>query len=389
MHTIMRTTRFAWTHIGRAILGTACLVAASACSSDSSTSPTQNDDAARAVSVFTQLADSVSRNGGDADIGSAYASLAEAVRVGGRISPIVITVDDVPTTFYATALQTDIDVLCPGDQFCTAVPHIVSLRTLIAWQQNDPRRVMQLSSETNGDPIRAYIFPTFAPFVGKSASLTFFDGKGGIYFGTSGAQKFDITKSAVACAATSDKPTIAIFPAPPHCTQSDFFVTFNGKAEPSSFLSGKNNATGSHTFSMSSQQILGARFELTAQLPPLPPIVVTPSASLPATLTAKVDSLVTLTLTVSNPTSSPVKIEFSSGQHYDFTIYDASTGLALWVWSADKLFMQALSSETIPANGKLVYTAEWKPTKSGSFVATGSLVSLSHRATTKAAVSVP
>jgi hypothetical protein len=114
-----------------------------------------------------------------------------------------------------------------------------------------------------------------------------------------------------------------------------------------------------------------------------------PSASLPATLTAKVDSLVTLTLTVSNPTSSPVDIDFSSGQHFDFTISDPSTSATLWAWSADKLFTQALSSETIPANEKLEFTAEWKPTQSGDFVATGSLVSLSHRAAAKLAVSVP
>jgi len=135
--------------------------------------------------------------------------------------------------------------------------------------------------------------------------------------------------------------------------------------------------------------VLGARFKFIVGPPPLPPIVVPPSASLPATLTTQVDSLVTLTLTVSNPTSAPVKVEFSSGQRFDFSIYDAASGAALWVWSADKLFAQMMSSEIIPANGKLVYSAQWKPTKSGSYVATGSLVSLSHRAATKVAVSVP
>ncbi|MEO5818278.1 MAG: BsuPI-related putative proteinase inhibitor [Gemmatimonadaceae bacterium] len=114
----------------------------------------------------------------------------------------------------------------------------------------------------------------------------------------------------------------------------------------------------------------------------------TPSAPLPATLTTTVDSVVTLTLTVNNPTSSPVTIDFSSGQHFDFTVCDAPAGAILWVWSADRLFMQALSSETIPANGKLEFTGQWKPTKSGSFVATGSLVSLSHRAIAKASLSV-
>lgn len=114
-----------------------------------------------------------------------------------------------------------------------------------------------------------------------------------------------------------------------------------------------------------------------------------PSASLPATLITELDSVVTLTLTVSNPTAASATITFSSGQHFDFTITDAATGTTLWVWSADKLFMQSLSSETIAPHGTLVYTAQWKPTTSGPLVATGTLVSLSHRAAAKAALSVP
>jgi hypothetical protein len=385
----MRIAQSRHTYIRAAVLAVACLVAASACESDRSTSPTQRDDAARAVTVFSQLADSVSRTGGNAEMGSAYASLAEAVRRGGRISTVVITIDDVATAFYATAMQSDIDValcldVCP-------LPRLIpfSLRTLVAWQQNDPRRVVQLSSEANADPIRSYLFPVLVPFVGNSASLTFFDGRGGMFFGTSGAQKFDVTKSAVPCVPTAERVVIAIYPAPPRCTQADFFVTFNGKAEPSSFLAGRNNATGSHTFAMSTQPVPGSRFEVDATSPPLPPVVVTPSASLPATLATTVDSLVTLTFTVSNPTASQVRIDFSSGQQFDLTIGDAATGVALWVWSADKLFMQALTTETIPPNGKLIYSAQWNPTKSGSFIATGTLVSLSHRAAAKAAVTVP
>jgi len=37
-----------------------------------------------------------------------------------------------------------------------------------------------------------------------------------------------------------------------------------------------------------------------------------------------VDSLVTLTLTVSNPASTPAQVAFNSGQHYDFTIVSLS-----------------------------------------------------------------
>jgi len=140
---------------------------------------------------------------------------------------------------------------------------------------------------------------------------------------------------------------------------------------------------------MVAQPVLGARFELTAALPPFPPIVVTPSVSLPATLSAKIDSLVTLTLTVSNPASTPAQVAFNSGQHYDFTISDALNGALLWRWSLGMGFTQMLSTQTIPANGTLVYTAQWKPTQKGNLIATGSLVSLSHRADAKMFLMMP
>ena len=98
---------------------------------------------------------------------------------------------------------------------------------------------------------------------------------------------------------------------------------------------------------------------------------------------------VTLTLTVTNPSAAPATIDFSSGQHCDFTVSDASTEAQLWRWSADMLFTQALSAETIPAHGTLVYSAQWKPPGPGSYVAAGSLVSRSHRADATATVSVP
>lgn len=140
---------------------------------------------------------------------------------------------------------------------------------------------------------------------------------------------------------------------------------------------------------MPAQSVLGARLEFTAFLTPFPPIRVTPSVSLTAALSAKVDSLVTLTLTVVNPSSTPVQVAFNSGQHYDFTVSDAVTGALLWRWGTGVLFTQVLSTQDIPGNDALVYTAQWKPTQKGALLATGTLVSASHRAEAKLAISVP
>ena len=380
-------------HSLRFVAAIGACVFATACSADSATSPSESD-ATKAADLFTQLADSVARANGDVDVGVAYASLAEAVRLSGRVSTISINVDGVATTFVATAQTTTVTFStkdCPSGSPCTLSRPAI-LRTLIAWQQNDPRRFIQLSSVADADPIRAYLVPTFAPLPGPSASLVYYDGKGGTYFGTSGSQSVSVKNSSVICKpSASDKPTTVYpaFPGKSGCTESDFSIAFSGKAEPSTFLAKQNAGTGSHTLSMATQPVLGVSLELSADIPPLPPIKVITSASLPASLTAKVDSVVTLTLTVSNPSSTPVRVAFSSGQQYDFAILDATTGKDVWRWSAARSFAMMMQDVTVAANGTLVFTERWKPTAKGSFVALGSLTSVSHRAEAKAMVTLP
>ncbi len=367
----------------------ASLAFAAACSSDSATTPTENS-AKAAVEVFTALADSVARTGGDSAISDAYASLAEAVRVGGRISPVVITIDGTPTAFLATAMQTVIDSAPCAARVCAAVVKHATFRSFIAWQQDNPRRVVQIASEADSVPIRAYLHPLLVPYAGPSASLVYLDGNGGMFFGTSGSQKLVINTSATPCApAAPGRPGIAIHPAPPRCTQADFSASFSAKAEASPFLSARSNATGSHTLSMSTQPVLGALYQHSIPALVQPPVRVTPHATLPATMRVTTDRLLTLTLTVSNPTSAPVTVQFSSGQQYDFKVSDATTGASVWTWSADKLFIAALTSVTIPAHGTFSYAAHWTPTRKGNFVAEGTLVGMSHRASARAAITIP
>lgn len=98
---------------------------------------------------------------------------------------------------------------------------------------------------------------------------------------------------------------------------------------------------------------------------------------------------VRLVLHVTNPTNQPVVLEFSSGQRYDFAVRTAA-GADVWRWSADKSFMQALGSETIPAGGTLDYVEVWAPgNRTGSFVAVAELTSLNHRIREQAAFQLP
>ena len=351
-----------------------------ACGAASAATAPERDAALKAANVFTQLSDSIKRSGGDSSIARAYGSLADALRTGFRTSPVTITVDGIATPFVATAQQ-NIFATCPG---CATLPAGV-LRSVVAWQADDPKRLVQVTSELSGDSIRAYLSPTFAPYVGRSASLVFFDGKGGAFFGNSGIQHATVSATNLACA----EAVIQIFPAPPVCTHADFVVDFTATAAPSTFLATRNPATGTHTFAMATQSVLGVALTTTTTTPPVPPITLPPRAPLPSTLGIKVDSLVTLTLTVSNPASTPAAVLFGSGLHADFTIYDASTSDRVWQWSADRMFAQVVSADTVPAKGQLVFTAQWQPTKKGIFTAVGSLVSRSHVADAKVPFTVP
>jgi hypothetical protein len=98
---------------------------------------------------------------------------------------------------------------------------------------------------------------------------------------------------------------------------------------------------------------------------------------------------VRMVLHVTNPTNQPVVLEFSSGQRYDFAVRTVA-GVDVWRWSADKSFMQALGSETIPPGGTLDYAEVWLPgNRTGSFIAVAELTSLNHRVREQAAFQFP
>ena len=354
-----------------------------ACGADSTSAPTP-DDVAKAVAAFTQMSDSIVKSGGDTGIASAYASLGDALRKGRRVSPVTITVDGVATPFMATAQLSVPTPTVPALASPLAPLAPLTLRSFVAWQASDPRRIVQVSSASDGDSIRAYVSPTDVPFNTSSASFIYFDGKGGAWFGTSGTQHVSAVTSETLClGASPNDPIILIYPGPPRCTNADFTVDFNARAEPSVFLAAKNPATGTHTFSMGAQPVAGVRLEFAGAQPPQPPVILPPRAPLTASLSVKVDTIATLTLTVTNPATVPAPVLFTSGQRTDFSIYEPGNGVRIWSSSMGVLFTQVVSTDTIPPKGERVYTAYWQPTKKGLFTAAASLTSRSHIADAK------
>jgi hypothetical protein len=87
---------------------------------------------------------------------------------------------------------------------------------------------------------------------------------------------------------------------------------------------------------------------------------------------------VRLTLHITNVTSGPIALEFSSGQRYDFAVSEPG-GRSVWRWSADRSFMQMMSADTLRPGESRQYTETWHGTQGDAeYVATGWLTSLNY-----------
>jgi hypothetical protein len=85
-------------------------------------------------------------------------------------------------------------------------------------------------------------------------------------------------------------------------------------------------------------------------------------------------------LQVTNAGTQPVDLTFPSGQSFDFVVLQ--NGRELWRWSADRIFTQAIRTETLPPGDTRSYDAAWAPPAGvrGELVARGFLTARGNRA---------
>lgn len=84
-----------------------------------------------------------------------------------------------------------------------------------------------------------------------------------------------------------------------------------------------------------------------------------------------VDEGVEFAFTVINTGSEPVDLEFRSGQVADFTVSEDNS--VVWQWSEDKMFTQALQSETIAPDESVTYSGLWPDPDPGSYTVIATL----------------
>jgi hypothetical protein len=68
---------------------------------------------------------------------------------------------------------------------------------------------------------------------------------------------------------------------------------------------------------------------------------------------------VRFTLQLTNPTTAPVRLSFSSGMTHDFAVREGTRDV--WRWSADRSFVQALMTVSLGAGETMSYTEVWRP----------------------------
>jgi hypothetical protein len=86
---------------------------------------------------------------------------------------------------------------------------------------------------------------------------------------------------------------------------------------------------------------------------------------------ADVGKSVRFALRMTNHGGRVRKLDFSSGQLYDFWVTRNSE--EVWRWSDDQAFTQALQTKTIPSQDSLTLSEAWPPSATGEYVAHGVL----------------
>ena len=369
------------------------LALAAACGD--STAPRDEPSTFAAAQELTHLADSLAANGGDpAEVG-AFRGLASAVSASGRLSTVTISVDGAASEFLGMADQLDAGP-CPTGALCSDFAQL-GLRSFVAWQKSDPRRVVQLIAPTE----TAYSLGATQPITGLSETpsrpfLVFYDGSGQLYAGTSTAQAVTLVSVGAPCE-TQGPQLLAIW-AVSACTQAEFSVALAGTLTPVAYMTRVAAPAPSHTVAMSTQQVHGVRLVEAARCTTCPdsvgwpvvspPIPRPPADSLTASLAVSVGADVTFSFTVTNATSAPATIQFPSTQQYDFRVWDAS-GKLLWRWGGDKTFAATVTSRTLAAGESATYVEHWSKPAAGTYRALAYLTSSSHGAASYATFQVP
>jgi len=84
---------------------------------------------------------------------------------------------------------------------------------------------------------------------------------------------------------------------------------------------------------------------------------------------------VRLALHITNTSTQPIEVQFSSGQTHDFAIAD-SAGRPIWRWADGRMFTQAVQAQALTPGQSVTFEERWEPAgATGRFTVVGRLMS--------------
>lgn len=86
---------------------------------------------------------------------------------------------------------------------------------------------------------------------------------------------------------------------------------------------------------------------------------------------AKVGQAITFSLRLVNNAGNEEELTYPTGQRYDFWATIGSR--EYWRWSDGRVFTQAITKESVPAQTGTTFTASWTPERAGNYVVHGRL----------------
>jgi hypothetical protein len=97
---------------------------------------------------------------------------------------------------------------------------------------------------------------------------------------------------------------------------------------------------------------------------------------------------ITVTLKVTNVSSTPRRLSFRSAQRYDLLVHDAQ-GREVWRWSSGKFFAQVMGEERVKPSGELLFKATLPgDLPPGRYDVTGTVTAVDAPLSARAAVTI-
>lgn len=391
---------------GRRVAALALIATVASCSGDSG--PDGAGPGADAAAALERIADSVNAAGGSSADAASLRAAAEFIRLGGEPSQVVIAVDGRPAQFHALAAEVVLaSPDCPEPATAGAPDRNWIdrcwwfggrvFRTLVAWDEQVTRILRIVAGVSPVESTPSLDPSDTGPRPWRGLFATFFERGGGAWWAVDGKLESELLGTDGPCDDLRMRPLRDW----DSCEKARSSFAFDLLLAPIVWYSGSPTgpAIRTLTLAMEPSEIRGVKVTIgPSPVTPIPlpppdsvrpiPPPMTPTPPRPDSgatgnlitwleATPEPDGSVALALRIRNPRSTPVQLDFTSGQRYDFEIR-LPDSTRIWRWSDDKAFTMVLGTETLAPGETRAWIERWESGgRTGEFTAFGRVATTS------------